>query len=257
MMTDLISMTVLISEGDSVGSIPIRILASSNAGNCSITTKNMSEIVCVDPKFWDCPSLSSDEHISATLGKPIELPESTDWASRASECEDELLAHFKELTGEVYCFHTYDNSYNLEHDFDSEFYFTIAAPCAASDYAHCHDVFVIINKHLGGDVRGNYGPFAVYRVDNLAETGFFDWKLGWYVSPVNQERALDQIDTKEIDYLNQQFSAGYSSCPTSQVRDQLLNGVEPTWSERLNCFVARFENLEFVCRLEVCEPYYS
>jgi len=250
-------MTVLISEGDSVGSIPIRILASSNAGNCSITTKNMSEIVCVDPKFWDCPSLSSDEHISATLGKPIELPESTDWASWASECEDELLAHFKELTGEIYCFHTYDNSYNLEHDFDSEFYFTIAAPCAASDYAHCHDVFVIINKHLGGDVRGNYGPFAVYRVDNLVDSGFFNWTLGWYVSPVNQERVLDQIDTKEIDYLNQQFSAGYSSLPTSQVRDQLLNGVEPTWSERLKCFVARFENLEFVCRLEVCEPYYS
>ena len=218
---------------------------------------NMSDIFSVDPKFWDCPSLSSDEHISATLGEPIELPESTDWDSFASVCEYELLAHFKELTGEVYCFHTNDNTYKLENDFDSEFYFTIAAPCAASDYYYCHDVFVIINKHLGGDVRGNYGPFKVYRVDNLAESGFFYWKLGWHVSPVNQERVLDQIDTNEIDYLNQQFSAGYSQCPTSEVRDQLLKGCEPTWSERLNCFVARFENLEFACRLEVCEPYYS
>jgi len=217
---------------------------------------NMSEFVSVDPKFWYCPSLSSDAHISKTLGEPISLPESIDCHHWVSDCEDELLAHFAELTGELYSFHTRDNTYNSENDFDSEFVFTIAAPCASGDYIYCHDVFVIVEKHLGGDVRGNYGPFAVYRVDNLGDTGFFDWTLGWYVSPVNQERALDQIDTKEIDYLNQQFSAGYSSLPTSQVRGQLLNGVEPTWSERLNCFVARFENLEFVCRLDVCEPYY-
>jgi hypothetical protein len=74
----------------------------------------MSDIFSVDPKFWDCPSLSSDEHISATLGEPIELPEDTDWASWASECEDELLAHFKELTGEVYSFQTNDNTYNSD-----------------------------------------------------------------------------------------------------------------------------------------------
>jgi len=250
-------MTVLISLGDSAGSIPVRILASSNVGTCSITTMNMTEFVSVDPKFWDCPSLSSDEHISATLGKPIELPESIDCNSWVSDCEDELLAHFKELTGEVYSIQTRDNTYNSENDFDSEFIFTIVAPDAAGDYFYCHDVFVIIEKHLGGDVRGNYGPFAVYRVDDLADTGFFDWTLGWSISPVNQKRVLDQVDTKEIDYLNEQFSAGYSSLPTSQVREQLLEGCEPTWSERLKCFVARFENLEFVCRLDVCEPYYS
>lgn len=217
----------------------------------------MTEIVSVDPKFWDCPSLSSDEHISQALGEPIELPESIDCGSWVRDCEDELLAHFKELTGEFYSFQTCDNTYNSENDFDSNFLFTIAAPCAAGSCFYCHDVFVIVEKHLGGDVRGNYGPFAVYRVDNLGETGFFNWRVGWYVSPVNQARVLDQIDTKEIDDLNQQFSVEYSSSPTSQVRNHLLNGCEPTWSERLNCFVARFDNLEFVCRLDVCEPYYS
>lgn len=217
---------------------------------------NMSEFVSVDPKFWDFTSLSSDAHISKTLGEPISLPESIDCGLWVSDCEDELLAHFAELTGELYSFHTRDNTYNSENDFDSEFVFTIAAPCASGDYIYCNDVFVIVEKHLGGDVRGNYGPFAVYRVDNLGDTGFFDWTLGWYVSPVNQERVLDQIDTKEIEYLNEQFSHGYSSLPTSQVRGHLLKGVEPTWSERLKCFVARFENVEFVCRLEPCEPYY-
>ena len=38
-------MTVLISERDYVGLIPIRILASSNVGICSITTKNMRTIL--------------------------------------------------------------------------------------------------------------------------------------------------------------------------------------------------------------------
>ena len=45
------------------------------------------ELVAADPRYWDCPSLNTAEHIANSLGKPIALPPHladalmTDWAT--------------------------------------------------------------------------------------------------------------------------------------------------------------------------------
>jgi len=151
-----------------------------------------------------------------------------------------------------------DNTYNSENDFSSNFVFSIFQPEDASDWCYSDDVFVVVETHLGGDVRGNYGPLRVYRVDNIAESGFLDWVVGWYASPINEDSPnyLADCDCRELQAINDRICTGYSSHPTSEVREHLWQNTEPTWSDRLNCYVARFADVPFAVRLQPSEPYY-
>jgi hypothetical protein len=116
-------------------------------------------------------------------------------------------------------------------------------------------VFVVIEQHLGGYVRGNYGAATVYRVDNIAETGFLDWVVGWYASHIREVELFAELyDLVEI---NSRLAIGYSSNPTCELRDFLMPGTEPAWSDRLGCYVARLADVPFAVRLEPIAPYYS
>jgi hypothetical protein len=214
-----------------------------------MTTK---QIAIADPKWFDCPTLDTDLHIEESLGSPIKLPDNIDNSDWVSEQETALLRLFARLTHTQYEQVLRDNTYNTENDFSSNFVFSIYAPIDCPDWMYCDDLFVTIEKHLGGDVRGNYGNFEIYRVDNIAESGFFDWVVGWYAQPID-----DNYDSEfpDLQRLNDRFCIGYSSWPTGEVKDALIS-KEPTWSEKFNCYVARLANVPFPVTLHPVEPYY-
>jgi hypothetical protein len=207
-----------------------------------------------DARYWDCPVLDSAEHVSEALGQALELPASVDADSWATEQEDALCRWFARLTHNTYQQVARDNTYNQENDLSAQFVFSVFAPEGCSDWVWADDVFVVVENHLGGDVRGNYGPMAVYRVDQLGETGFFDLVCGWYASPI---ASLADSDCRELNAVNDRLSIGYSSHPTSELRNLLFDGCEPVWVERLGCYVARLADVPFAVRLDVVSPYYG
>jgi hypothetical protein len=224
-----------------------------------MTTTLRTETVSADPKYWDCPTLDTDQHISESLGKRLELPESVDSDQWATEQDEALCRWFARLGHQQYEQVARDNTYNQENDLSANYVYSVFAPVDCSDWLWCDDVFVVIENHLGGDVRGNYGPLAVYRVDQLAETGFFDLVCGWYASPINKDSFCYEADCEhpELQAANDRLSVGYSSHPTSEVRNLLWQGCEPVWSERLGCYVARLADVPFAVCLVPTEPYYA
>jgi len=200
----------------------------------------MTATATVDKHNWDCPCIDTAEHIESTLGQPLELPESIDTGAWVSDAEESLLAFFKEKTGMDYVHQTRDNTYNSEQDLSSQFVFSIFAPEDCSDWCWSDDVFVVIETHLGGDVRGNYSDFKVYRVDHIGDTGFFDWVCGWYAQPIS-----DRYSHDELEDVNSRLSVGYSSNPTSELRDLLEAKTEPAWSDKHGAFVGRLAGIEF------------
>jgi hypothetical protein len=189
----------------------------------------------------------------------LELPESIDADQWATEQDEALCRWFARLGHQQYEQVARDNTYNQENDLSANYVYSIFAPVDCSDWLWCDDVFVVIENHLGGDVRNNYGPLAVYRVDQLAETGFFDLVCGWYVSPINSESGsyLADCEHSELQAANDRLSVGYSSHPTSEIRNLLWQGCEPVWSDQLGCYVARLADVPFAVRLVPTEPYYA
>jgi hypothetical protein len=215
-------------------------------------TTTSKQIATADPKYFDCPTLDTDLHIEESLGSPIALPDHIDDGKWVSEQEPALLRLFAKLTHNQYEQVHRDNTYNSDNDFSSNFVFSIFAPVGCSDWCYCDDLFVTIEKHLGGDVRGNYGDAKVYRVGNIAESGFLDWVVGWYAEPI-----ADDYDSEwpELQRLNERFCIGYSSWPTGEVGDALIS-KKPEWSTKFDCYVARLVDVPFPVKLRPVSSYY-
>lgn len=127
-----------------------------------------------------------------------------------------------------------DNVYNGENDFSQQFTFTVYGEPGA-DWLY-DDVVVAVCLHLGGDVRGNYGPVQIFVPDyGLADCGFFDWLLGWSLV----EGTLDCANPEE-------WQVGYTSNPTSQVEtdldDQFGRGHDGEWNDLGQYVVQTKEN---------------
>ena len=212
------------------------------------------QIATADPKFWDCPTLDTDSHIEESLGSPIALPDHIDQSDWVSEQEPALLRLFARLTHQQYEQIHRDNTYNGENDFSANFVFSVFAPVDCSDWLYCDDLFVTIEKHLGGDVRGNYSSFEVYRVDNIAESGFFDWVCGWFASPIATDY---DSEYRELQTVNDRICIGYSSWPTGELRENLMPKTEPAWSEKHGCYVARLSDVPFPVCLYPEAPCYG
>ena len=219
------------------------------------------ELVAADPRYWDCPSLNTAEHIAASLGQSLTLPPhladalTTDWAT---DHEPALLRWFARIGHQDYEQVHRDNTYNQENDFSENFVFSIFSPVGCSDWCWADDVFVVVETHLGGDVRANYGPAGVYRIDSIADSGFLDWVCGWFASPIRTDSINYLADSEhpELQAANDRLSIGYSSHPTSELRNLLWQGCEPVWSDRLNCHVARLADVPFAVRVEPIVPSY-
>ena len=213
---------------------------------------NPIEAVKADPTYWDCPELDTDLHILNSLGEPLALPDHIDASDWVSEQEPALLRWFALETHKQYRAELRDNTYNSENDFSANFVFTIYVPEDCSDWCWAHDVFVTVERHLGGDVRGNYGHFSVFRVDSIADSGFLDWVCGWYASPLPADADAEYPD---LVSWNDRFCIGYSSWPTGEVRDALAS-KEPAWCDTRKAWLARLQDVPFPVVLTPTAPYY-
>jgi len=218
-----------------------------------------SNLITVDSSYLECCSLDTASHLEASLGVPLELPEHLNADGWATEQEEALCRWFARLTHQQYEHVTRDNTYNSENDFSSNFVFSVFAPVDRSEWLYCDDVFIVVETHLGGDVRGNYGSFQVFRVDNVAESGFLDWTLGWWAEPINPDAVdhLAKLEDQELQRANEEMGVGWSSHPSSHlINDLIMPNTKPAWSDRLQCWVGRLRDVGFAVKLQPQEPYY-
>ena len=119
--------------------------------------------------------------------------------------------------GIEYTDHGRDNTYNQENDLSSDFIWQVVTlgSDAPSDWIWSDNplTFVFIDKHEGGDPRGNYGPWRIHHAEGLGDSGFFDWQVGWHVA---------DRDGEEIEELTERCSVGYAQCPTHELCEQLV-----------------------------------
>jgi hypothetical protein len=210
------------------------------------------DCVSADPTFWDCPTLDTDLHILNSLGEPLPLPDHIDPGAWVSDQEPALLRWFARETHRQYRHVCRDNTYNSENDLSADFVFSVYVPEDCADWCWCDDVFITVERHLGGDVRGNYGPFAVFRVDQIGESGFFDWVVGWYAEPVPADADPEWPD---LSRWNDRFATNYSSWPTGEVRDALVS-KDPTWCDTRKAWLARLQDVPFPVVLRPVSPFY-
>lgn len=212
------------------------------------------EPVALDRSDWRYSALDTEAHITASLGQPLPIPDHITAAlgdNYATECEALFCRWFARTAHATYVEVFRDNTYNHEQDLTAQVVFSVFAPVSAADWCYCSDVFVVVELHLGGDVRGNYGPAQVYRVDNIAETGFFDWCLGWHVAPVNPAH-----DPGALERINDRIGIGYSSHPSSELERLIMPNSTPAWSEKRGSWVAMLTDYPAPVLLTPCAPYY-
>lgn len=211
--------------------------------------------VKADPKFWECPTIDSVDHIKRSLGEKLFLPEDIDCDEWMNESLERLEREFSKIAKRPIEHVKSWNTYNQDNDLSQQINFAIFAPVDCADWCWADDTFVVTELHLGGDVRGNYGPFSAYRVDNIGETGFLDVTAGWYATPVTPDATRDACEALEA--INGRLGTGYSEWPTGELRKALIGKSEPAWVEALGCYVGRLANVPFPVRLEPTEPCYG
>ena len=220
----------------------------------------MSDLITVDSRYLECCTIDTAGHLEASLGNPLQLPDHLNADGWATEQEEALCRWFARLTHQQYRHITRDNTYNSENNLSSNFVFSIYAPEDCIDWCWADDVFVVVETHLGGDVRGNYGAFQVFRVDSVGDSGFLDWTLGWAAEPINADSVdyLAKLEDQELQRANDEMCVGWSSCPSSHlINDLIMPNTEPAWSDRLNCWVGRLRDVDFAVRLHPVEPCYG
>lgn len=175
--------------------------------------------------------------LEESLGAPLKLPENLresldeNWAT---EVAPDLCSYFSSLTGKEYEEVDRNNVYNNENDFDSFFIYSVFAPVGSRDWIWEEDCFVTIEIGGHGDPRYvAYDSALVYQVsDTLGDSGFFSWNIGWLALPISKRDSGN-----DLEKVNELLSQGYSSCPTSEIRDLVVSG--PVWSEKRQGYVAR------------------
>jgi hypothetical protein len=198
-------------------------------------------LISIDKRFPESTAIDTEAWLERVLGSEVlsggELEEtiSNKWLMQA---EDDILQAIEDEEGVPYKFTQVDNVYNNENDFSSVFQWQVFYPEDASDWLYSDNVYVAIEVHQGGDVRGNYGRVRLYKVDCLAETGFFDWCLGW---------SVNYADGTEVAE-NDRFSIGYASHPFYEMQEHLKDGWKAKiyWSEKRDCFVSTYQDGRYV-----------
>ena len=212
-------------------------------------------IVKADPKFWECPTIDSVDHIKRSLGEKLFLPEDIDCDEWVNQSIERLEKEFSKIAKRPIGHVKSCNTYNEENNLSQQINYAIFAPVDCADWLWSDDIFIVAELHLGGDVRGNYGPFAAYRVDKIGDTGFFDFTAGWWASPVAPNALRDAC--KALQAINDRLCTGYSSWPTGELREALMGESEPAWVESLGCYVGRLADVPFPVRLEPTAPCYG
>jgi hypothetical protein len=161
-----------------------------------------------------------------------------EWDGGEQKSEDAIIAYLSDLTGRDYVVGRSgrDNVYNNEQDFSAVFTYTVYVPVGSEDdWLYADDVFVAACIHLGGDVRGSYGGVQLFRADDLADAGFFDWTVGWSVAEERRTLAAEthpwlgggERITRQLE--DERVERGYSSHPTSELEKHY--GDQGRWKD--------------------------
>jgi len=201
----------------------------------------MRDLIQIDENAPEYCSIDTGEFLEQTLGREVldggELEKilSKKWLM---QCEYDIKAALHDETGTRYKCTEVDNVYNHENDFSSVFQYQIFYPESESDFYYCDDVFVAVEIHQGGDVRGNYGRPQIFRVDNVAESGFFNWVLGW---------SVNYSDGREVPE-NDRFSIGYAKHPFYEMQGYLKNNYKTPvfYSKKRGAFLSIYNDGRFV-----------
>lgn len=213
-------------------------------------------ILQIDKNHPECCAIDSQQHIENSLGSPLTLPEclqeklTENWAN---QCEDDLLALFKLMTGSDYQQVHRDNTYNSENDLSHFFVFTVYADKDSPDWVWRRGCFVVVEIGSPGDPRcASYGPAQVFYLDDdtIGDSGFLDWTLGWWLEPIDSSYPADSID-----WLNDRCTYGYSSNPFYELTQNTY--TDPIWSEKHGKFLIRPKDSFFPCFCHPVEPCYG
>ena len=203
----------------------------------------MSELI-FDKNDFSNQVIDTHVFIKNRLGEPIkrEVLELSDVASLL-DCDPFIPQWLPMLTGDASAEYvpigsSVCNSYNREQNFNRQFNYRLYAKkehCRLggrnSDIWYMDDMMadpcvVAISVQVGtGDPRGEYGKVKLYFVDDLIETGFFEWVVGWNVQG-------DNVDSDK-------FVIGYAPNPTNAL-EQMLDCC-PLYNEELEYFVGRID----------------
>jgi hypothetical protein len=201
----------------------------------------MTDTIKIDRKatyLCDAANIDTKAFLKATLGREVtdiltdEIREG--WMLSST---DEIIEILGDRTEREYALAVTENVYNCENDFSNVFQFSVFTPVDADsggDWYYCDDVYIAVEVHIGGDVRGNYGPVRLYEAENLADKGFLDWMIGWDVEDTEGER---------IERMSEECSPGYSSNPGCRLAEimgtETVENVEGTDTFRI---VKEFED---------------
>ena len=212
----------------------------------------------IDKNYFDRCSIIVSEHIENSLGKPITLPpsvqETLERVIFCEEAEEDLLSLFTLMKGCKYEQVALDNTHNYDNDLDQFFVYTVYAPSGTSDWMWKRDCFVTIEMGSGGDPRYSvYGTAQVYDLgdDQLGDSGFFNWTLGWYARYVSNGEATWDTDSA-IEAVNNELSQGWGTHPTSHLRNLCYS--DPIWVEELEGYVARLIREKYPMVFYPCSP---
>ena len=128
------------------------------------------------------------------------------------------------------------NTYNNECDLDTTLLYCIAS--LKEEFYYDKSPIIYIEKHLGGDVRGNYSEGIIYRLtkEDIAETGLMEPLLGFevYQSVNGALTGRDDIDV---------YRHGYSQHPIYSLSQEV---TELKWHPRKEYFTGRLDGKSLI-----------
>jgi hypothetical protein len=189
------------------------------------------------------------------IGKEINLEQSIEWDNDLeawlflNRLHNEMSNNDAE-DAEVVQYRSRDNVYNHENDFSDIFTYTIYTVGDNGDYLYHDDAYVAVCLHRGGDARGNYGNVKLYRLrGSVADSGFLDWMLGWYVE--------DAVTGENLD-LDGMYGIGYSNNPTHHLEGHFAKEDDDTpyaWKDGAFHAILETKNTERPTIAVRCMPY--
>ena len=202
-------------------------------------------MINIDEKNYEYCTIDREAWLKSTLGEPVQhdaidelldkINTSNEWLSNN---EPRIKAEIEILTGREYTVSELMNTYNDENDFDGDFLFCVFSPAedtSCGEWYYSSDVYVAVQRHLGGDPRGNYGNVELFGpVDSLADGYFLDWTLGWYATDLAGKTIAEDNET----------GIGYAQNPTCHLAELFKTGrhdweVITRFSKKFDAFMAR------------------
>jgi hypothetical protein len=206
----------------------------------------MANLIQIDKQCIEYCSINTDEFLERALGKPLNLQDEA-WEritpGNYGRGEDRFIKCCVETQEDKdYLMSDWTNTYNGESDLSQVVQYVVLYPAESreSDWYFADDgCYVIVEPHLGGDVRGNYGMLRLYKLNGSpADCGLFDTMIGWRL-----------YDDDNEDVGEDEFDCGFHSNPTYEMQKEI---PDLAWDEDREGFVGTYEGKRVCAR-----PYHQ